>query len=152
MVRARLDRGSAAAAWLRVAVVSCGLAAVGGCTICPDPFDYSGPVPNGSTPQNDFRARSNGILPLGMAPRPWPTVVQDEPRPEALDLTPEAEAEPVAVEPADPIEAFVVRQTVASLPESEAAPVADAPSDAPAAPAVLPAWPQDETPGWRARR
>ena len=33
--------------------------------MCPDPYDYSGPVPNGSTPQNDFRARSNGILPIG---------------------------------------------------------------------------------------
>lgn len=49
-----------------------------GCTMCPDPFDYSGPVPNGSPPQNDFRARSNGILPLGAAPRPWPTLVESE--------------------------------------------------------------------------
>jgi hypothetical protein len=44
--------------------------------MCPDPFDYSGPVPNGSPPQNDFRARSAGILPLGAAPRPWPQVVR----------------------------------------------------------------------------
>ncbi|MFM8634778.1 MAG: hypothetical protein ACKOEX_08215 [Planctomycetia bacterium] len=50
--------------------------AVTGCTMCPDPFDYSGPVPNGSAPQNDFRLRSNGILPLGRAPRPWPPVVK----------------------------------------------------------------------------
>jgi hypothetical protein len=48
-----------------------------GCTMCPDPYDYSGPVPNGSAPQNDFRARSNGILPLGAAPVPWPQVVRD---------------------------------------------------------------------------
>lgn len=52
------------------------LAAAGGCTMCPDPFDYSGPVPNGSAPQNDFCARSNGILPLNAAPSPWPPVVQ----------------------------------------------------------------------------
>ena len=55
-------------------------ALLAGCTMCPDPFDYSGPVPNGSTPHNDFRARSNGIEPIGVAPRPWPPVVkrQDE--------------------------------------------------------------------------
>ena len=47
-----------------------------GCTMCPDPYDYSGPVPNGSPPQNDFRARSNGILPLGAAPTPWPLIVR----------------------------------------------------------------------------
>lgn len=49
-----------------------------GCTMCPDPFDYSGPVPNGSPPHNDFRARSNGILPLGVAPQPFPPLVDDE--------------------------------------------------------------------------
>ena len=47
-----------------------------GCTMCPDPYDYSGPVPNGSAPQNDFRARSNGILPLGAASVPWPPIVK----------------------------------------------------------------------------
>lgn len=53
------------------------LLAVGtaGCTMCPDPFDYSGPVPNGAVSQNDFCARSNGILPIGGTPRPWPSVV-----------------------------------------------------------------------------
>ena len=56
------------------------LLAVGtaGCTMCPDPFDYSGPVPNGSVTQNDFGARSNGILPLLATPSPWPTVVEQE--------------------------------------------------------------------------
>ena len=49
-----------------------------GCTMCPDPFDYSGPVPNGSPPQNDFRARSNGIQPLSAAPVPWPPLVKSE--------------------------------------------------------------------------
>lgn len=56
------------------------LAVSTGCTMCPDPFDYSGPVPNGSAPQNDFWARSNGILPLNAAPRPWPLIVQDQSR------------------------------------------------------------------------
>lgn len=52
--------------------------AAAGCTMCPDPFDYSGPVPNGSSPQNDFCARSNGILPLHAAPMPWPPVVDGD--------------------------------------------------------------------------
>ena len=47
-----------------------------GCTMCPDPYDYSGPVPNGSSPQNNFRARSNGIHPIGAAPVPWPPIVK----------------------------------------------------------------------------
>jgi hypothetical protein len=51
---------------------------LGGCTMCPDPYDYSGPVPNGSSPQNDFRARSNGILPIGAAPVPWPLIVRHD--------------------------------------------------------------------------
>jgi len=68
-----------------------------GCTICPDPFDYSGPVPNGSSPQNDFRARSNGILPLGAAPKPWPVIVDDESRPSGNEPNPPlADGEPVA--------------------------------------------------------
>ena len=49
-----------------------------GCTMCPNPFDNCGPVPNGSAPQNDFRARSNGIIPIGAVPRPWPPLVQRE--------------------------------------------------------------------------
>jgi len=59
-----------------------------GCTMCPDPFDYSGPVPNGSSPQNDFRARSGGILPLGAAPRPWPQIVNNGGQPAAEEQTP----------------------------------------------------------------
>lgn len=67
--------GRRAASWGgRLAVVTIA-AAVSGCTMCPDPYDYSGPVPNGSAPQNNFRARSNGILPLGASPRPWPPLV-----------------------------------------------------------------------------
>lgn len=61
-----------------LAAVACGIAIFSGCTMCPDPYDYSGPVPNGSAPQNDFRARSNGIAPIGAAPRPWPPIVQRE--------------------------------------------------------------------------
>ncbi|MFM8414972.1 MAG: hypothetical protein ACKOCX_09620 [Planctomycetota bacterium] len=49
-----------------------------GCTMCPDPYDYSGPVPDGAATQNDFRARSNGIIPIGAAPRPWPPIVRSE--------------------------------------------------------------------------
>ena len=52
-----------------------------GCTMCPDPYDYSGPVPNGSAPQNDFRARSNGIVPIGTRPRPWPPIVKRDSEP-----------------------------------------------------------------------
>ena len=64
----------------RIARLICGIAAslLAGCTMCPDPYDYSGPVPNGSAPQNDFRARSNGIEPVGLAPRPWPPIVSRE--------------------------------------------------------------------------
>jgi hypothetical protein len=49
-----------------------------GCTMCPSPFDYAGPVPNGSATQNDFQARSNGIIPIGATPKPWPPLVQRE--------------------------------------------------------------------------
>jgi hypothetical protein len=49
-----------------------------GCTMCPELYDYSGPVPNGSAPQNDFRARSNGVAPIGNAPRPWPPLVKHD--------------------------------------------------------------------------
>jgi len=51
--------------------------------MCPDPYDYSGPVPNRSAPQNDFRARSNGIAPIGVSPRPWPPLVRKDGKPEA---------------------------------------------------------------------
>lgn len=67
----------------RTAASLCGRLAVmavaaflSGCTMCPDPYDYAGPVPNGSSPQNDFRARSNGILPIGATPVPWPSIVK----------------------------------------------------------------------------
>lgn len=75
-----------------------------GCTMCPNPFDYCGPVPNGSAPQNDFRARSNGIIPIGTVPRPWPPLVQRE----ADGDTPIMAAE-------TPVVAQVVAETEAEL-------------------------------------
>ena len=51
-----------------------------GCTMCPDPFDYTGPVPNGAVSQNDFAARSNSILPVRATPLPWPPIVESAPR------------------------------------------------------------------------
>ena len=77
------------------------LAAVAGCTMCPDPHDYAGPVPNGSAPQNDFRVRSNGILPIGATPPPWPTVVKAgaaRPQAEPADAAGVADAEPLVAD------------------------------------------------------
>jgi len=84
------------------ACVACAALAAAGCTMCPDPYDYSGPVPNGSAPQNDFRARSHGILPIGAAPKPFPPVVKAAPQPAS-------DAAPVVVQPA-------VEQPVAAQP------------------------------------
>jgi hypothetical protein len=67
-------RGTTLAAALAAAMLA-------GCTMCPDPFDYSGPVPNGNVAQNDFRARSKGIRPLGGQPPTWPQIVGASPRP-----------------------------------------------------------------------
>ena len=158
-----------------------GLASVG-CTMCPDPFDYSGPVPNGSSPQNDFRARSNGILPLGAAPRPWPLIVKggtppqaDEPTPTLADETDaetlqqtvavmgESEADSVMIEPRDASQSQDVPQPAlepvpAGVEPSEApveqAPAEEEPETVPQAPVVpvLPSVPAGETPGWRSRR
>lgn len=93
--------------WAGVAVMV-GLTATVGCTMCPDPYDYSGPVPNGSAPQNDFRVRSNGIIPTGAATKPWPPVVKsvmpqrDAPVPEPLpDDEPLVADAGVAPAPAD---------------------------------------------------
>ena len=87
-----------------------------GCTMCPDPYDYSGPVPNGSAPQNDFRARSNGILPISGVPRPWPPVVNVEP-----DRADERGVTVPALEMADdaspPEAAGVIQPATAAVPE-----------------------------------
>lgn len=90
------------------------LAVSAGCTMCPDPFDYSGPVPNGSAPQNDFLARSNGILPLNAAPRPWPLIVEEQGRePEAPQPTPaEPLPEVVAESPDDAAESAGTRSVL----------------------------------------
>lgn len=110
--------------------------AVTGCTMCPDPYDYSGPVPNGSPPQNDFRARSNGILPIGGTPQPWPTIVKKSPaatrgphviaRGEVKQLSAEKQVadkeEPSAEQAVSEVPAFPpiqTQNTVAVIGESE---------------------------------
>jgi hypothetical protein len=74
------------------------VALASGCTMCPNPFDYSGPVPNGSVTQNDFRARSGGIIPIATVPRPWPALVQQSEEPAAL-LAAVPEGEPTLAAP-----------------------------------------------------
>jgi len=168
MVASRPTRVPLTRAWTLTTAAALGLASAG-CTMCPDPFDYSGPVPNGSSPQNDFRARSNGILPLGASPRPWPLIVKNDGAPntekEWDEPTPTL-AEEVA--PAD------LQQTVAVVGESSEDAGADGELEAESAEAaasspVLQAVPMDppqepvattadgvpfqagETPGWRSR-
>ena len=90
-----------------------GLSGTSGCTMCPDPFDYSGPVPNGSAPQNNFLARSNGILPLGASTKPWPPLVKS-----VVPTPPPAEVELVDALEVDAIEvdALEVDEPVANDP------------------------------------
>lgn len=92
-----------------------------GCTMCPDPFDYSGPVPDGSTPQNDFAARANGIIPVRSTPLPWPPIV---------------DARPGRPTPADDVDATVIvaagEAPAAAAPEAVAA-AGDAAADGPLA-------------------
>ena len=77
-----------------------------GCTMCPDPFDYTGPVANGAVSQNDFAARSNSILPVRATPFPWPPIVDSAPR----RPTPAGDAEGdegamiATVSPLDPVD------------------------------------------------
>lgn len=87
MVEARQARRPFRRVWTRAALAAVALASVG-CTMCPDALDYSGPVPNGSSPQNDFRARSSGILPLGASPTPWPLIVRAGGQPPVATSTP----------------------------------------------------------------
>lgn len=105
----------------RVAVIAV-VAVLSGCTMCPDPYDYSGPVPNGSAPQNDFRARSKGILPLSAAPCPWPPLVERDATTGAAGLAakrvPRRLGEPTLAEPlpdADPVEQVVGTGETASI-------------------------------------
>jgi hypothetical protein len=150
--------------------------------MCPDPFDYSGPVPNGSSPQNDFRARSNGILPLGAAPKPWPLIVKAGTPAQASEQTPtladehdaetlqqavavmgESEEDSVMIEPqkaprADDVPPPSLEPVPAGIEPSaapvEQAPAKEEPQSVPQPPVapVLPAVPAGETPGWRARQ
>lgn len=121
MVEAQNRRVPLPRGWTLATVAALGLASAG-CTMCPDPFDYSGPVPNGSSPQNDFRARSNGILPLGAAPKPWPPLVKDG---VVNPVSPQDRTPTLAEEPsADGAESGDVEQTVAVLGESEGETVA----------------------------
>ena len=81
-----------------------GLSGTSGCTMCPDPFDYSGPVPNGSAPQNNFLARSNGILPLGASTKPWPPLVKSvvpTPPPAEVELVDAFEVDALEVDALD---------------------------------------------------
>ena len=128
-----------------------------GCTICPDPFDYSGPVPNGSAPQNDFRARANGIAPTGGVPRPWPPVVRGEAdRPTGPGVVPtavETDAGAVPTATADVILPAAAARDAAA--EADGAVDGASPLDG-VVPAALPerAAPGStlsETPGWRPR-
>lgn len=113
MIASRLKQCPLSRAWTLATAVGLGVASAG-CTMCPDPFDYSGPVPNGSSPQNDFRARSNGILPLGAAPRPWPLIVKNDGVPDAGPEQDEPTPTLAAADaPAD------LQQTVAIVGESE---------------------------------
>jgi hypothetical protein len=158
------------------------MSTAGGCTMCPDPFDYSGPVPNGSPPQNDFRARSGGILPLGAAPRPWPQVVRAEEADAdaAIDDGENATVETVSVlQPADTVAGddgpLAATEGAPAVPSPEPA-LEPVPADGagaekvPADAAAIPEQPVDgdespeepggpmpapqvgETPGWRPRR
>jgi hypothetical protein len=165
---------------LAVLLAAASLAAGPGCTMCPDPFDYVGPVPNGSSPQNDFRARSNGIIPLGGSRQPWPDLVSDTPAPAADETGPTLAAgldEPfdVAVEPA-PVSvladdaAAVAAAPPATVPKAPVAvepPTSEAPEPVvastreqdivamllpPQKQPVPAAPPVRESPGWKRRR
>ena len=104
------------------------VALASGCTMCPDPHDYSGTVPNGSAPQNDFRARSNGIIPIGVVPMPWPQVVESSggsPTPPELVARALADERDAGAEPA-------VVETVAADPTGVETVSAEQPAEAPA--------------------
>ena len=93
-----------------------GLSGTSGCTMCPDPFDYSGPVPNGSAPQNNFLARSNGILPLGASTKPWPPLVKSvvpTPPPAEVELVDALEVDAIEVDAIE-VDAIEVDEPVAN--------------------------------------
>ncbi|MFM8952729.1 MAG: hypothetical protein ACKOOF_06675 [Planctomycetaceae bacterium] len=140
------------------------LTAATGCTMCPDPYDYSGPVPNGSVPQNDFRARSNGILPIGATPKPWPAVVKrkaDAPGDEAVVSAGEVRVPELVVKAlaADLVSDMGPEDdasiAVARVSAEEEAETVDSPEILPPPPqpdSTVPVGPLPrETPGWRPR-
>lgn len=109
-------------------LLACAVLFAAGCTMCPDPYDYSGPVPNGSAPQNDFQARSNGILPIGAAPKPFPPVVKAAPQP--TPATPVVEKPLVAEAEDDVLRLSAEAEVVAEADVAQAAiPEADAPPE-----------------------
>lgn len=146
---------------MSLAAVAVSLLATG-CTMCPDPFDYAGPVPNGSVSQNDFAARSNGILPVRATPLPWPPIVQASPQQPtpaeemsaaepamiatAADLSPVVETEIVPVlgasltTPADP------GDNSATLPEGMSAEGQDSENEASEAEPASVLWPASSRP------
>lgn len=149
---------------------ACVALVMAGCTMCPDPLDYAGPVPNGSAPQNDFLARSNGILPTGVAPKPFPPLVKAEP---AGEESPTEAPQPAVEEPAateskiataeDEVLRLSAEEAVAETaeeaedaqeqpgsPEAIAVPSAVAAEAATQEPEPA-AEPQPETDDWRAR-
>ena len=159
-------------------VAALAVAGLAGCTMCPDPYDYSGPVPNGSAPQNDFRARSGGISPLNATSRPWPPLVKQAAADEAqiastgdgAGLRRVTFQEPTLADPpldgpssdetdAAPAETtsvlVVTGESDDSEPEVEASEVttevaAEVTTETEAI--VPPVAPLAETPGWRSRR
>jgi hypothetical protein len=149
-----------------LACAACVALVVAGCTMCPDPLDYAGPVPNGSAPQNDFLARSNGILPTGVAPKPFPPLVRAEPAgEESPPEVPKLAEEPAATEPKiataeDEVLRLSAEEAVAETaeeadeqpgsPEAIAVPSAAAAEAATQEPEPA-ADPRPETDDWRAR-
>lgn len=118
---------------------ACAAMTAAGCTMCPSPYDYSGPVPNGSAPQNNFRARSNGILPLGAAPKPFPPVVKKAPQPTPAGepkvekpLVAEAEDSVLRLSAEEPVSEADTDETAVAVGELEqtTAPVGDVVADA----------------------
>jgi hypothetical protein len=93
-----------------------------GCTMCPDPFDYAGPVPNGSVAQNDFAARSQGILPVRATQLPWPPIVDATPAVPTPADDPHGSSEPemLATMPRSPIEAGADNAAVLEVTLEEA--------------------------------
>lgn len=124
----------------RAGACACLVALSGGCTMCPDPFDYAGPVPNGSAPQNDFEARSNGILPLRATTKPWPPLVDRDGRTVDEPAQVAGVAAPVAGESAAEL-------VIANEPQASAGAVETDGSG----PAEIATERLAETPGWRTK-